>query len=188
VSYHRGAGDYYRGGRGSIFSVLGGVVKGAVTGFLTKGGPVGALAGAGAGAVSTIPHSIHEETLKAGGSTSAYTPALRAQHAAAVARGTAANPIGSHPAGTPAGKMPHGGFSAATLGEPGTRGFHLIKKGPHAGMVTRNRRMNWANGKAMGRAERRVRAFLHHAQKYIKWAHPHRLGHAVPKLTRHRRK
>jgi hypothetical protein len=81
--YYRG--DYYRGDPG-IFDVFKGVVKGAIGGFLTKG-PIGALIGAGTGAVSTIPKGIRSATLAAGGSESAYTPAMKARHAEISARG-----------------------------------------------------------------------------------------------------
>lgn len=56
----------------------------------------------------------------------------------------------------------------------------------HSTMV-KNRRMNWANGRAMAHAERRVRAFIRHATRYIRWASPHKKGHAVPKLKAKKR-
>jgi len=52
----------------------------------------------------------------------------------------------------------------------------------------RRRRMNWANPRALGRAERRIHAAVKHMTKYIRWVHPTKAGHAVPKFGRHHKK
>ena len=54
-------------------------------------------------------------------------------------------------------------------------------------VLVRNRRMNWANPRALGRAERRIHAAVKHFTKYIRWVHPTKAGHAAPKFS-HRKK
>jgi hypothetical protein len=160
-------GDYYRGDPG-IFGFLGkaikGVVGGAVGGFL-KGGPLGALAGAAGGAVSATRANLSQAALEAGGSGSAYTPELRKRHALAMAHGPVASTamMSSRSSGGPRGMRGGGGGGGG-------------------------RRMNWANGKALGRAERRIKSAVHHFSKYMKWVHPGRAGHVVPKFARRRKK
>src|SRR5437762_2611699 len=70
-----------------------------------QGGLPGAIAGAATGAVSGTAANIRKTTLEAGGSASAMTPALRAAHAAALARSNATAPIGSSLMGTPHGSV-----------------------------------------------------------------------------------
>jgi hypothetical protein len=89
--YYRG--DYYRGDPG-IFGFLGNIAKtalrvgvGAATGFFTGGGVKGAIIGAAGGAGTATVANIRESTMAAGGSSSAYTPAMKARHAEIVARG-----------------------------------------------------------------------------------------------------
>ena len=53
--------------------------------------------------------------------------------------------------------------------------------------MRRRRRMNWANPKALGRAERRIHSAVKHFTKYIRWVHPTKAGHAAPKFS-HRKK
>ena len=88
--YYRG--DYYRGDPG-IFGFLGTVAKtvgrvalGTAVGFIS-GGPKGAIGGAITGAAGAAGANLRTETLGAGGSSSAYTPAMKARHAEIVARG-----------------------------------------------------------------------------------------------------
>ena len=210
------AGDYYAGGLfGNLFRGIthigGGLIKGAVGGFL-GGGPTGALKGAilgaAGGAASGVKANIDRETLTVGDQGSAYTPALRAKHAEAVIRGggggaggapkpgvaliaaprapgTFMAPTGTYPTGMAYGPPMAGGMGRLS-------GYHLNKansmKGPRGSYLVRNRRMNWGNGRALGRAERRIAAFLHHATKYMRWAHPGKKGKAVPKFHRRKRK
>jgi hypothetical protein len=138
-----------------IFGAIGRVVGGAVKGFIT-GGPVGAITGAAGGAVSATVKNVRESTLAAGGSHSAYTPALRAAHARALAKGTATAPVGSSLAGTPHGRL--------------TR--VVSSGGGVSGGSGRRRRMNVYNPKALSRAGRRMGSFLHHVRKFIKLTHP----------------
>jgi hypothetical protein len=159
--YYRGYDLMVRGDPGffgNLFHAVTGVVGGAVKGFI-KGGPVGAIIGAGTGAISATASNIGSATLEAGGSQSALTPQLRAQHAAALARGTPAI---------------HAAAAHRMLGAGGGGGG-------------RRRRMNWANGKAMSRAERRIASFVKHATRYVRWVHPSKHGHLVPKFTRRKK-
>lgn len=52
------------------------------------------------------------------------------------------------------------------------KGFHMIKKGPHAGRMARNRRMRVTNPKALRRALRRTYGFERLAMKVIRLHHP----------------
>ena len=51
----------------------------------------------------------------------------------------------------------------------------------------RRRRMNWMNHRALGRAERRIHAAVKHMTRYIRWVHPKKEGHAVPKFGKKRK-
>lgn len=170
---HRIAGGFF----GNLFHAVGGIAKGVVGGFL-GGGPVGAIKGAVTGAVSATRGNIARSTLEAGGSGSAYTPALRAAHARAVAS-HASNPIAGSSAGTPGGAMvlAGGGPRMAMLGAGGGGG----------GGGGARRRMRWTNTKALGRAERRIHSAVKHMTKYIKWVHAKKEGHAAPKFRKRKR-
>ena len=205
-------GNLFRG----VVGIGGGIIKGGVTGLL-GGGPIGALkgaiVGAAGGAVAATHTNVYRETIAAGDQPgSAYTPALKAKHAEAVIRSGGAGAGGAPKPGValiPAGAglgmpgtfmAPSGSVAGTNYGPPMAMaggmgrlsGYHLNKahsmKGPRGTYLVRNRRMNWGNGRALGRAERRIAAFLHHATKYMKWAHPGKKGHAVPKLHKKRRK
>lgn len=164
MGYYRG--DYVPGYyRGSIFGTIGNVLGGAIGGFI-KGGPIGAITGAIGGAASATAKNVTQATLAAGGNQTAMTPALRSQHAAALQAhgisplGTHAKiaPIGGSPAGTPSGNM------------------HLLKAPRGTGAAGagggRRRRMNWANTRALSRAERRIGHFMKHVRNYYRMVHP----------------
>ena len=165
--YRRVYGDYVPGyGDPGIFGAIGHTLFGAAKGFIT-GGPVGAIFGAARGAGTATRANIEEATLAAGGGGSAYTPALRAAHAAVVARakaGGVTRPIGGSTPGTA-----HHLFGGGVMGAlgPGTR---------------KRRRMNWANSKALGRAERRIHSAVKHFGRYFRWVHPGKPGHLAPKF------
>jgi hypothetical protein len=170
MPYYRGdyyRGDYYRGDPflGGLGRAIGRglkVVGGAALGFIT-GGPGGAIAGALGGTGKAISSGIREETLAAGGDTSAMTPELRAAHARAVSHGAARARLAAR---TGMGIMGPGG------GIQGASGY------------VKRRRMNWANSRALGRAERRIKSAVKHMTRYIRWVHPGRPGHAAPKFKR----
>jgi hypothetical protein len=170
---YRGRGDYIPGyGDPGIFGAIGHVLGGAALGFVT-GGPLGAIRGAVGGTVAGVRKNIQEETLAAGGSGSAYTPALRAAHQAVVARAKAGGstiPIGSSLAGTAHAR------SALRAGQQ-----MRVSGG-------RRRRMNWANSKALGRAERRVKLAVKHFSRYFRWVHPEKGGHLAPAFRKKSRK
>ena len=158
---------------GNLFHAVTGVIGGAVGGFI-KGGPLGGIAGALGGAVHATASNIGSSTLEAGGSATALTPQLRASHAAALARGT------------PAMHAAAAGRAMPGAGGGGGGGFHPAKDG--SGRMVRNRSMNWANHRALGRAERRIRSAVKHFSRYIRWVHPGRKGHAAPAFGRRRKK
>jgi hypothetical protein len=168
-------GDYTRGDPGffgSLFHAVTGVVGGAVTGFL-GGGPKGAIVGAVAGAGGAIHHNVQTATLEAGGSGSAYTPALRAAHAQALATHQA----GGAATGVMTTLQGPGGMMPALAGRYGGRRMHVNKSTyavrgggtshypPGLALVVKgtslvpNRRMNVANPRALRRSLRRVAGF-----------------------------
>lgn len=183
MAYRMGRGDYYRGDyyRGSIFSTIGHVVGGAVKGFI-GGGPIGGIKGAVSGTVAATKQNMAEGGGSAGaanpiGSSASATPTrdpvivhkeqaaiLRAKNAGLISAGQA-----SQKAAMTVGKtkvlLPSIGGSMAMF--PGKR-----------------RRMNWANGKALGRAERRIKSAVKHFSKYLRWVSPSKKGKVVPRFGR----
>lgn len=211
MSYYAGgyyAGGYYAGGfLGNLFRGATKIIGGAILGGITKG-PVGAVTGAAAAIPSAVAGNIRAETLSAGNNATAWTPELQASHDAALARGgnavaSAAKPSTAMvPAGVPM-------MNAGMAGVPGMvnlRGYHpnrstyVVRGGgtshypPGINIVVKgtslvkNRHMNWGNGKALARAERRIGSFLNHATKYMRWAKPNSPGKAVPKFPKRRKK
>src|SRR5256885_17221718 len=142
-----------------------------VTGVQTCALPI--LLDAVGGVSHATASNIGSSTVEAGGSASALTPALRAAHAAALARGTPAVHAGA------AGRM-------VSAGGGGGGGYHAAKDG--SGRMVRNRSMNWANPRALSRAERRIHSAVKHFTKYIRWVHPGRAGHAAPKFHGRKKK
>jgi hypothetical protein len=81
-----------------------------------------------------------------------------------------------------------------TQGGTGLKGYHPLKTWSYSrrngqlyapgSKYVKNRRMNWANGKAMGRAERRINSFVKHAARYIRMVHPSKGGRVAPKFAR----
>lgn len=185
---------YYRG---SIFStignflgttakVVGGAVVGGVTGLLSTGNPAGAIKGAIGGAVSgavgATKANIQTATLAAGGSGSALTPALIAQHNAALTR---AGPTGGTAAGTPAQRitpgvipaLPGGAVAAGMAGRvlrPSGKGYYTTRH-LHAlqqGLARARPRMNPFNPHALRRAARRAHAFLRMSRRLVGYYTP----------------
>jgi hypothetical protein len=160
-----GRGDYvpgyYRGDPG-LFGAIAHVFGGAIGGFLT-GGPLGAIRGAIGGTVSGTVANVRQATLAAGGSQSAYTPQLRARHAAVLARGRGV--------GQPMPGVGPGGVAGAIgPGGGGQRGFHEAKDG--SGRMVRNRRMNVGNMTALRRASRRAHGFLRAVRGAVRYFTP----------------
>lgn len=163
--YRRAMGD--PGFLGSLGKAVFGTVGGAIGGFL-KGGPVAAITGAIGGATAATRSNVATATLAAGGSGSAYTPALRAQHArvlASAARGSTAPMVGSG-AGTPIGRA----MAGVTGGSSSTA--RMIATSSSGGGFGRKRRtMNPYNPRALRRANRRMSSFLKHARKFLGFYH-----------------
>jgi hypothetical protein len=92
------------------------------------------------------------------------------------------------PGGTVVNVAAHG----AALMAAGGRGHHLNKSWTYSRKtgqlaapgtkLVKNRRMNWANGRAMGRAEHRIHSFVKHARRYIRWVSPKKKGSAHPRF------
>lgn len=184
--YMPGYGDPgFLSGIGHVLGTIGKVVGGTALGFVTGGGIKGAIAGALGGTARATASNIEEATLGAGGSQSAYTPALRKAHAAIVARskrlGTT-QPIGSLPVGT--------AHALGGGGGGGGGGYHPSKRHLAAlarGLTRAPPRMNWANSRALGRAGRRIGSFLKHARKFMRFVGVHHKGRAVFKVGRRKR-
>lgn len=174
-------GDYYRGDP-SIFGFLGNVAKaavkiggGAVTGFLTGGGIKGAIVGAAGGAGAAVVQGTHEATLAAGGSESAYTPAMKAKHAEILMRGgsgaiqrgglamqgpTTALPMLATGPGTFGMRRMHPNRSTYVTRGGGTSRWPVgLQVHPKATELVPSRRMNVGNPRALRRAIRRVSGF-----------------------------
>lgn len=211
MAYAYGRGDYLPGYyRGSIFSaignflgttakVVGGAVVGGVTGLLSTGNPAGAIKGAIGGAVSgavgATKANIQTATLAAGGSASALTPALQAQHAQALAR---TQPAGGSVAGTPQGRITAGvapvlaGGMAVSPGRvvrPSGKGYYTARhlRALQAGLTRAKPRMNPFNPRALRRAARRAHAFLRMSRHLVGYYQPHaKKGKAYIKVGRKR--
>lgn len=173
--------------QGSFFSGIANALGGVVKGFVT-GGPVGAITGGISAVLGSHPATAAPAT------AAPLTPPPPPHLAASLAPPPTLSP--------PKTALPGGASTGASYGQTGVtqigignmnvtagqRGYHMSKarKGKPAHLV-RNRHMNWANSRALRRAERRVGAFVHHATKLIRWVHPHKAGHAVPKFHRRKR-
>ena len=151
-------GDY--GGRGDGF--LGNLAKKALGGIMSiAGGPMGRIAAARL----NLPAKSSGATAPIGSST----------------HGTVhAGPIGTFLRGG-------GRFSAAGRAKLTKQHAEALAAGVHPAIAAHlgggRRRMNWANPKALGRAERRISSALKHFTRFFRWARPGKsAGHAVPKL------
>ncbi len=195
MSYYGGdyyAGGYYAGGFfGNVFRGITGTIGGAVGGFLTKGLP-GAIVGAAGGAFGATRRNITTATLESGGRASAYTPVMRAKHAAALVRGGSSSaPVRGAGTGgvgimAPGGGLPGGG-GMALMAPPmhGMRRLHwnrstYVTRGggtsrwpmglaihPKGTEPVPSRRMNVANPRALRRGLRRLRGFAKLARKVL---------------------
>ena len=168
MSYYRG--DYYAGGIGSFFGKIFKPIASMAASFIpgvgpliskgisaipmgaAKSGAIASAAGAGMSMVKAGAGAIRSGIVK--------HPVLSAAGAAGAAGlGIGAVSRGMHPAAmTPGGQI---------MG----RGFHVSKK---TGAVVRNRRMNPCNGRALGRATRRLHAFAKRYRKVVGFVAPHK--------------
>lgn len=165
---YRSAGD--PGFLGNLFRGVVRTVGGAVLGTITSGGnPIGGIRGAIAGAGSAIRSNVGHSVLEAGDDPkgdAARLARVHAHHAAALAHHAVA-PIGSSAAGTPV-----------------SMSMSMVGAGGGGGGGGRRRRMRWTNVKALGRAERRISSAVKHMTKYVRWVHPNRPGHLVPRFRK----
>jgi hypothetical protein len=155
------AGDYMAGG---IFSALAGVVKGAAKGF-ALGGPLGAIAGARAGLPAPKPHGTNPSNL----------PAVIPRVGETALQGFVRR----------GGHLTHAGHAKAIIEHNAALQPKMLPPGHMMGFG-RRRHMNWANPRAAARAERRIHALVKHMSKYVRWVHPARPGHLVPKFGKHK--
>ncbi len=156
--YHRGDYRLARGDPG-LFGFLGGIAKKAV-GFIPGIGPIAAAVGSAA--VPALLHKREEQV-----ATGQLQPNWLGRHVLPHLTSTA--PIGGSQAGTAHGKMQR-----------------MIGTGASLGRIGKRRRMNWANPRALARAERRIHSAVKHFTRYIRWVHPHKEGHAAPKFGKHK--
>jgi hypothetical protein len=157
-------GDFYAGARGDpgFFSFLG-KAAGAAVGMIPG---VGGIASKALGALSKVR-----------GTKAAMTITAHPVISAAAAAGT----IG---AGT--ALMRTGGARPMGMG---MRGYHIEKKGKHAGQLIKNRRMRVTNVRALRRAIRRCTGFSHLAKRVLRFTSPRPpRGRAVFKHIRRKRK
>lgn len=152
-----GRGDYRTGyyRRGDPLS-LGGIIGsiGSVARSFITGGPVAALRTgiseiAGTGAPKTnlpmiVAPNIPISTFGTGGVD--------------VPKGTP-GAVKTPGLGGMASRILPGGMSGYEVPGATLSGYHVIKKGPHAGQLARNRRMNVTNPRALRRGLRRIQGF-----------------------------
>lgn len=189
-------GDNDQWPRGSFLGNIGRaithVVGGAISGFKVAG-PLGGIAGAAVGTVTGTMANI-----KAGNVATAppmtITPPAFTPNQMGVVQGPGG--VIMSPGGTPVSSV-----GLAKLGMAGAggaaRGHHLNKSWTYSRRtgqlaapgtkVVSNRRMNWANGRALGRAETRIHSAVKHMSRYIRWVHPKKDGHAAPKFGRRKK-
>src|SRR5437660_1366688 len=144
---------------------------GAASGFITGGGIKGAIVGAAGGAAVATRENIAEETLGAGDTGTAYTPAMRARHAEVVARGGAGlitrGGLARQAANAPALGMTVTGHrrlhwnktTYITRGGGTSRWPVGIQVHPKGTEPVPSRRMNVANPRALRRAIHRMSGF-----------------------------
>lgn len=168
---------YYNSG---FLSGLGGVLKSV--------GPY--IAAAGSIAAEVLPAIYHTGTsgatqAPAAGPTAAPVMAKPTSKSTAIVSRTPIQKIEQLMDPTQLGGPTIGTVSHGRYGTPGEKGFHMIKRGPHAGMWTRNRHRNVANIHALRRSLSRIHGFEKICRKVVHFVHPRKaVGHAVFKKRR----
>lgn len=157
-------------------------------GFLKSVGPY--IAAAGSVAAEVLPAIYHTGTsgatqAPAAGPTAAPVMAKPSKGTALVSR-TPLQKIEQVMDPTQLGGPVIGTVHAGgRYGSAGEKGYHMIKKGPHAGMWVKNRHRNVCNIRALRRSLSRVHSFEKIARKVVHFVHPKRaVGHAVFKKRR----
>lgn len=131
-----------------FFSFLGGIAKKAA-GFIPGVGPIVSTA------LEAIPTGARSMGRAAGAAIIKH-PVLSAAGAAGAAAGATA-------------AVEHFMGGGAAMGH---RGFHIEKRGKHAGQFIKNRKMNVCNPRALRRAVRRAHGFAKLAMRTIHLVHP----------------
>lgn len=167
---------YYNSG---FLSGLGGVLRSV--------GPY--IAAAGSIAAEVLPAIYHTGSgaaqAPAGGPTATPVMAKPSMQSTAIVKRTPIQKIEQIMDPTQLGGPVIGTVSRGRYGTPGEKGFHMIKRGPHAGMWTRNRHRNVANIHALRRSLSRIHGFEKICRKVVRFVHPRRAtGHAVFKRRR----
>jgi|SRR5439155_24592221 len=158
------AGDYYAGG---LLSKVGN--------FLRKSPLIGKIPGVGlVQSAVNLAHSIHPPH----GPTGANPATLPAVHTETALQGFVRR--GGHltTAGRVKAMAEHNAALQPKIAAP--LAMHHLLGG--------RRRMNWANPRALSRAERRIHSAVKHMTKYIRWVHPTKAGHAVPRFRGRKKK
>lgn len=174
-----GAGQTTAGG--TLLSSLGGALSAGLQTFLPS------LFGGG-GAIAKTPPILPAKGVSAPPTTPSGIAGAVQQHpiaAIGAAAGAAAATLG---AGSMAIRSIMGtGVAHARYAPAGTRGYHMIKKGPHAGLWTRNRRRNVENIRALRRALSRAHGFERICRRVMHFTHPGKArGRAVFRRRRKR--
>lgn len=165
-----GQGDYGQGDPG-LFSFLGKVIKGAagivshIPGLGLVGDAAKAIAGSGGGSVGMT------QTVNPGGPIPMYQSGGFAGGSMPSGRSIDIG-YGLFHKGTEGTSIAGGLYESHTGLAPS--GYHVIRKGPHAGKLTRNRRMNVTNPRALRRAIRRGHGFEKMARRMLGFATPHK--------------
>jgi hypothetical protein len=161
VPYYQG--DFYMGDPG-FFSFLGRAAKGVVglgRGLLGVPAAQKALPAAAGVATTGIVRRV-SGTVAAG--------------SASVGRLIAKHPVLS--AAAAAGALTSGGAELGRMGTvpAGMKGYHIERRGKHAGQLIKNRHMRVTNPRALRRALRRAHGFAKLAMRTIHLVHPKKKG------------
>lgn len=156
----------------SLGSVLGGIATGLENIFhFPTGGSVGTSLPAPVPTIEPPATNQHPILTGAGGASGKGSVAGKVAAGTAVVGGVAGL-VAPHLVGL-------GGGGRARYAPAGTKGYHMIKRGPHAGMWTRNRHRNVANIRALRRSISRLHGFERICRKVVHFVKPHTKGRPV---------
>lgn len=194
IGDYYGRGDYYAGD--GIFSSIGKIVKGAAGIAVKTLFPIPSAVLGMKQATGALPSLDVKGAIQ----TSQFLPAPPATQMVSMLNSGTPAPVASP---VPPGVAPDASGIVWVNGKPYSPGGtpldpnkvakatapKMIPVATPSGTVMvkvgkKGRRMNWANGRALGRAERRIGSAVKHMSKYIRWVHPKKDGHAAPKFRR----
>lgn len=149
------------------------------------------------GARAALPHvpfigPVLQNFTRFGARGAPSLPSAAGAAAGAIVR-RAGQAVVQHPVLTAAGAAAGVGVAAAEalgMGRPSlpTKGYHIIRKGPHAGKLTKNRRMRPTNPRALRRSLRRVAGFARIARRVMHFTHPRARGRMVYRFARRKKR